>query len=308
MNYIESSLGRLKLASCVTVASGTFGLDYLKLKDAEGKPLLPQEALGAYVSKTITYEPKAGNPSPRLYETECGLLNSIGLQNPGLKGFLKTDLPLLKEALRIPLIVSFSGSSIDEFCQMITAMDPYPEIAGYEVNVSCPNVEKEGIAFGADPEVIHKLVSRLVAITDKELIVKLSPNVTDIAQMALAAQEAGASSLALINTLWGMAIDWRSGKAMLSKKVGGYSGRGVKPVALALVYKAAQVAKIPILAMGGIHTWQDALEFIYAGASAVAVGTANFTDPGAPAKIAQGLQEHCQANSLRIKDIIAKVK
>lgn len=308
MKHIESSLGKLKLDSCVTVASGTFGLEYFKLRDSEGKPLLPQESLGAYVSKTITYEPKAGNPSPRLYETECGLLNSIGLQNPGLKGFLHTDLPVLKETLRIPLIVSFSGSSIAEFCEMITAMEPYDEIAGFEVNVSCPNVEKEGIAFGADPEVIHTLVSRLAALTDKELIVKLSPNVTDIAQMALAAQEAGASSLALINTLWGMAIDWKTGKPMLSRKVGGYSGRGVKPVALALVYKAAQAVDIPILAMGGIHTWQDALEFIYAGASAVAVGTANFNDPGAPAKIAKGLHEHCRTNNIHIRDLIAKVR
>ena len=308
MKYIESSLGKLKLDSCVTVASGTFGLDYLKLRDADGKLLLPQESLGAYVSKTITYELKAGNPSPRLYETECGLLNSIGLQNPGLKGFLQTDLPILKDALRIPLIVSFSGSSIDEFCEMITAMEPYQQIAGYEVNVSCPNVETEGIALGADPDVIHKLVASLAALTDKELIVKLSPSVTDIAQMALAAQEAGASSIALINTLWGMAIDWRTGKAMLSKKVGGYSGRGVKPVALALVYKVAQVVDIPILAMGGIHTWQDALEFIYAGASAVAVGTANFNDPGAPAKIAKGLQEHCKTNNIHIKDLIANLR
>ena len=308
MKHIESALGKLKLDSCVTVASGTFGLEYFRLGDAAGKPLLPQESLGAYVSKTITYEAKAGNPSPRLCETECGLLNSIGLQNPGLKGFLQNDLPVLKETLHIPLIVSFSGSSTDEFCEMITAMEPYREIAGFEVNVSCPNVEKEGIAFGADPEVIHKLVSRLAAITDKELIVKLSPNVTDIAQMALAAQEAGASSLALINTLWGMAIDWKTGRAMLSRKVGGYSGRGVKPVALALVYKAAQVAKIPILAMGGIHTWQDALEFIYAGASAVAVGTANFNDPGAPAKIAKGLHDYCKTNDIHIRDLIAKVK
>lgn len=308
MNYIETSLGKLQLKSCVTVASGTFGLEYLKLKDASGKLLLAQNQLGAYVSKTITYQAKAGNPPPRLYETQCGLLNSIGLQNPGLKGFVKEELPILRNALHIPLIVSFSGSSIDEFCSMLETMELHEGIAGYEVNVSCPNVQKEGIAFGADPEVIFKLTSRLAAITNKELIVKLSPNVTDIAQMAVAAQEAGASSLAMINTLWGMAIDWKTGKAMLSMKVGGYSGKGVKPVALALVYKAAQAVNIPILAMGGISSWQDALEFIYAGASAVALGTANFNDPGVPAKIAKGLQEHCEANKMQIRDLVGKVK
>ena len=307
VNRIDSSLGKLKLETCVTVASGTFGLDYLELRDDAGQILLPQQSLGAYVSKTITYEPKKGNPTPRLYETSCGLLNSIGLQNPGLHAFLEHDLPILKKSLQIPLIVSFSASSIDQFCLMLEAMEAHEGIAAYEVNVSCPNVEKEGIAFGAEAEIIHTLVSRLAEITKKELIVKLSPNVTDIAQIALAAQEAGATSLALINTLWGMAIDWKTGKAKLSKKVGGYSGPGVKPVALALVYKVAQVIKIPILAMGGIRSWQDAIEFFYAGASAIAIGTANFSDPGSPAKIANGLQKFCEEKGIHLRDLIGKV-
>lgn len=299
MSRIASSLGRLQLSSPVTVASGTFGTEYFELFE--------QSLLGAYVSKTLTLHPKAGNPPPRLYETEAGLLNAIGLQNPGLEGFLNEELPRLRSLLRIPLLVSFSGATPDEFTHILTALEKEPGIAGYEINVSCPNVENEGIAFGADPEVVFDLTRKLAQLTQRELIVKLSPNVTDIAAIAQAAEAGGASSLALINTLWGMAIDWQSGKSRISRPVCGYSGIGIKPVALALTYKAAQAVHIPILAMGGIQTWQDALEFFYAGASAIAIGTAFFSDPLAAQALVEGLEKHLAAKDLNLRDIIGKV-
>lgn len=299
MNRLAASLGRMELQSPVAVASGTFGTEYFDLFD--------QSVLGLYVSKTITLQARTGNPPPRLYETEAGLLNAIGLQNPGLEAFIGEELPRLREVLKVPLIVSFSGASIDEFAAVLQALEDQEGIAGYEVNVSCPNVEKEGIAFGADPDVVYALTRRLAELTQRELIVKLSPNVTDITTIAQAAEAGGASSLALINTLYGMAIDWNTGKSRISRPVCGYSGIGIKPVALALTYKTAQAVRIPILAMGGIHSWQDALEFFYAGAAAIAVGTAQYCDPLSAARILQGLREHMEARGLSLKQIIGTV-
>ena len=299
MSRSKSKRGKWNFAPPVTVASGTFGTEYFDFFD--------QRWLGAYVSKTVTFEPKAGNPVPRLYETEAGLLNAIGLQNPGLKGFIGEELPRLRDLLQIPLIVSFSGSTPTEFCQMLECLEKQPGIAGYEVNVSCPNVEKEGLPFGIDPDVVFNLTRELSKLTDKELTVKLSPNVSSIEQVAQAAEAGGATSLALINTLWGMAVDWRTGKSRIGRKVCGYSGMGVKPVALALTYKAAQAVKLPILAMGGIHTWRDALEFFYAGASVVAVGTAMFSNSQAVVELVQGLNGYLEERNLRLKDIIGKV-
>lgn len=298
MNKLATSLGKLPLKSPVTVASGTFDTGYFDLFD--------QKVLGAYVSKTITLHPKAGNPPPRIYETEAGLLNSIGLQNPGLKDFLAEELPRLNDLLEIPLIVSFSASSELEFIHVLIGLDYQEEIAGYEVNISCPNVANEGIAFGADPDVVFSLASKLSALTERELIFKLSPNVTDIARIAEAAEAGGASSLALINTLYGSAIDWKTGRFRTSHPVCGYSGSGIKPVALALTHKVAQAVKIPILALGGIYDWQDALEFFYAGASAIALGTAFYSDPLAAVKLLEGLENHLQETGLCLADIIGK--
>jgi len=300
VNRIATSLGCLKMHSPVTVASGTFGTEYFDF--------FGQDILGAYVSKTITLDPKEGNPPPRLFETEAGLLNSIGLQNPGLESFLSADLPELRAKLRIPLIVSFSGGTEDEFCRILETLETGEGIDGYEVNVSCPNVDNEGIAFGADPDIVHSLTQKLAAITDRELIIKLSPNVANICQIALAAEEGGATSLSLINTLYGMAIDPDTGISRISQKVCGYSGKGIKPVALALTYKTAQSVKIPILSMGGICSWRDALEFFYAGASAVAVGSAFFTDPLAAENIVKGLKKHLEEKDLVLWEIIGKVR
>ena len=299
MNRLQTILGKLELSNPVTVASGTFGLEYSEFFDLN--------RLGAFVTKTITKHAKQGNPPQRLYETECGLLNSIGLQNPGVEVFLKEHLPVLREALNIPIIVSFSGGTIEEFSTILTMMEAEEGIAGYEVNVSCPNVEKEGIAFGVDALIVYELTRRLKRLTKKELIIKLSPNVTDIATIALAAEEGGADSLALINTVSGMAIDPLSGKSRIRMGVCGYSGPAIKPIALANVYKVARKVKIPILAMGGICNWQDALEFFYAGASAIAIGTYNFVQPAAALDTIIGLEKHFLEKGLTLQDVIGKV-
>lgn len=298
MNTMRTNLGKLLLSSPITVASGTF--------DLENFSFFAQEVLGAFVCKTITREPKVGNPPPRLYESEAGLINSIGLQNPGLDAFIAEMLPLLRKELKIPLLVSFSGNSIAEFAEIMSRLEAEEGIAGYELNVSCPNVENEGIAFGVDTEIVFMLCKTLSDITEKELIIKLSPNVTDIAAIALAAEAGGASSIALVNTIWGMAIDWKTGRSQIKKGIGGYSGIGIKPLALALTYKVANAVKIPIIAMGGIYTWHDALEFIWAGASMVALGTANFIDPLAAPKLYDGLYNFLKEKDIMLSEIIGK--
>ncbi len=299
MNRLETQLGKLQMQNPVTVASGTFGPEYGDFFDLN--------KLGAYVTKTITRHPKIGNPPPRLYETEAGLLNSIGLQNPGVHVFLTKDLPELRSKLAIPLIVSFSGGTIEEFTTILAELESAEGIAGYEVNVSCPNVEREGIAFGVDPLVVYELVRRLRPLTQKELIVKLTPNVTDIAAIAVAAEEGGADSLALINTVQGMAIDPMTGRSRVKAGVCGYSGPGIKPIALANVYKVSKAVKLPLIGMGGICNWRDALEFFYAGAAAVAVGTASFINPTACVDIIEGLEKHFADKDITLGYVIGKL-
>jgi len=298
MSQICTSLGRISLPSPVTVASGTFDLENLQFFD--------QSCLGAFVCKTITRHPKVGNPPSRLFETEAGLINSIGLQNPGLDAFVSQHLPILREQLSVPLIVSLSGTSIEEFAFILSSLEAEEGIAGYEINVSCPNVENEGIAFGVDPRVIFDLCQTLAPLTKRELTIKLTPNVTDITAIAKAAESGGATSLALINTIWGMAIDWQSGRSRIKKGIGGYSGIGIKPLALALTYKAVKAVNIPVIAMGGIYSWLDALEFFWAGASAIALGTANFIDPLAVPKVQSGILNYLKEKNLNIADIIGK--
>ncbi|MCB5271934.1 MAG: dihydroorotate dehydrogenase [Candidatus Cloacimonetes bacterium] len=295
---LHSKLGVLELKTPLTVASGTFDLENLEFFDPA--------CLGAFVCKTITRLPKKGNPPPRLYETEAGLLNSIGLQNPGLDAFIAEKLPVYQEQLRMPLIVSVSGSSIAEFAEMIETLETCAGISGYEINISCPNVENEGIAFGVSSEIVYKLVHRLSALTQRELCIKLSPNVSDIAEIAQAAEAGKASSIALINSIYGMAIDYRTGRSRIKKGIAGYTGIGIKPVALALTHKTAQAVNIPILAMGGIYTWQDALEFIWAGASAIAIGTANFINPLAAPELIMGLGKFLLEQQLSISEIKGK--
>ncbi|PID28332.1 MAG: dihydroorotate dehydrogenase B catalytic subunit [Candidatus Cloacimonadota bacterium] len=298
MNRLATSLGKLKLKNPVTVASGTFGIEAGEYYDLN--------KLGAIVTKTITKEPKAGNKPPRIFETTSGMLNSIGLQNPGIDGFIKNTLPLYKDCSS-PMLVSFSGSTINEFCEIMSLLDEQEQIAGYEINVSCPNVENEGIAFGTDPKTVFNLTRELKKITEKEVCVKLTPNVTDIALIAKAAEEGGADSLALINTLLGMAIDYQTGKSRIKRGVAGFSGPAIKPIALLNVWKVASATDIPILAMGGICDWKDALEFFYAGASAVAIGTQNFVNPTATIETINGLDKYLAEKDKTLTDIIGKV-
>ncbi len=297
-SLLHSKLGVIDLKTPLTVASGTFDLENLEFFDPA--------CLGAFVCKTITRYPKKGNPPPRLYETEAGLLNSIGLQNPGLDAFIADKLPVYRQELCMPLIVSISGSSIDEFALMLERLEACEGISGYEINISCPNVENEGIAFGVSSEIVYRLVRRLSSLTQRELCIKLTPNVSEIAEIAQAAEAGKATSIALINSIYGMAIDYRTGKSRIKKGIAGYTGIGIKPVALALTYKAAEAVKIPILAMGGIYTWQDALEFFWAGASAVAIGTANFINPLAAPELIMGLGDFLLKHKLRISDIKGK--
>ncbi|MDD4157503.1 MAG: dihydroorotate dehydrogenase, partial [Candidatus Cloacimonetes bacterium] len=272
-NYLKTKLGKLELNNPVTVASGTFSYEYNEIYDIS--------LLGAIITKTITPQRKIGNPTPRLVETQAGLLNSIGLQNPGINDFLKSEI-IKYEHIKCPLIISFSASTIDEFIQMLKTLENYSlldnsvKISGYEVNVSCPNVENEGLAFGVDAKTVFNLTNKLSQLTQKELIIKLSPNVTDITQIAKAAEDGGATSLSLINTLLGMSIDWQTGVSHIKKGIAGYSGPAIKPVALGCVYRVANKVKIPLLAMGGVSTYKDVNEFIYSGASAVAIRTAQF--------------------------------
>ncbi|MBW6516462.1 MAG: dihydroorotate dehydrogenase [Candidatus Cloacimonetes bacterium] len=306
MNRLKTQLAKIKMKNPVTVASGTFGIEFAELFDLT--------CLGVVVTKTITLEPKAGNHPPRLYETPSGLLNSIGLQNPGVEIFIKESLPDYRKILEdnpdnpTPLVVSFSGATIREFINVLQRLEEVSGIAGYEVNVSCPNVEKEGLSFGVDSEAVYRLTKELKENlkTDRELIIKLTPNVTDIVEIAQAAEEGGCDSLALINTLIGMAIDWQTGNPFIKRGFGGLSGPAIKPVAVYNVFKVSQNTQLPILAMGGIATWQDALEFFYAGANAVAIGTGNFINPLSTLEIIDRLAEFLESKQLDLQSIIGK--
>jgi dihydroorotate dehydrogenase (NAD+) catalytic subunit len=298
MADLKRKIGEMLWKNPVTVASGTFGLEYAELFDIS--------QLGAIVTKTITLLPKPGNEPPRLAETEAGLLNSIGLQNPGLEDFIKNELPEYQK-IDTNLIVSVSGSSIFEFGEIIQKLNNQPKIDGYEINISCPNVENEGIAFGTDTEIVYNLISHLRKITERTIIVKLTPNVTFIEEIAMSAERAGADALSLINTVYGMAIDIETRKPKIKNGIAGYSGIGIKPIALQNVYKVAKVVKIPIIGMGGIRNTNDALEFIIAGASAIAVGTQNFVNPLTILNIIQGLENYLDEKKVQYKDLINSV-
>jgi len=267
--------------------SGTF--DAIAARRAFGDELLEQFPFDCFVSKTITVAPRQGNPPPRLYETPAGLINSIGLPNKGLEGFLASDLPQLAE-LPVPLCVSVMGFSRDELATLVSAVAERDEVALIELNFSCPNVET-GLIMGADPGETARSVERLKPLTGKPLLVKLTPNATDPAAVAVAAQEAGADAVSLINTLKGMALDPRgSGRPWLGAGTGGVSGPAVRAIALQQVASVAQAVRIPVVGMGGIESGRDAADFLRAGASAVAVGTASFRDPGAGTRIAAELR------------------
>jgi dihydroorotate dehydrogenase (NAD+) catalytic subunit len=271
----------IDLAHPIINASGTF--DAIAARRAFGEELIEFFPFAAFVSKTVTLAPREGNPPPRLWEVAGGMINSIGLPNKGLAGYLAHDLPELA-ALPVPLIVNVMGFTRDELAELVTAFAERDEVAALELNVSCPNVET-GLVMGADPAETAALLERVRPLTDKPLIVKLTPNASDVASVARAAQEAGASALSLINTVRGMALDPGTGEPWLGGVTGGVSGPAVGAVALAQVHSVARDVEIPIVAMGGVERGQDALDLMRAGATLVAVGTESFRDPAAGSRI-----------------------
>lgn len=290
------SLGRVTLQNPTVTASGTCGYA------TEYAPYADINRFGAFTTKSITVEERPGNPPPRVVETACGLLNAIGLANVGIERFVKEKLPEIR-ALRIPVFVNVAGHSTQDYVAVCRRLDPLPEIAGLELNVSCPNVA-DGLTFGTDP----KRLGALVAAVRREvrrclLIVKLSPNVTDITATARAAVDAGAECLSLVNTFVGMAVDADTGRPVLANTTGGLSGPAIKPLALYMVHRVyrevAQTAGIPLIGMGGVQGWRDAVEFMLAGATAVGVGTALYADPTRPIQIAEGLAAYAAKRGLR---------
>jgi dihydroorotate dehydrogenase (NAD+) catalytic subunit len=277
----------IELAHPVINGSGTF--DAIAAHRAFGDELFERFPFAAFVSKTVTVEPRQGNPPPRLWEVPGGLINSIGLPNKGLSGYLEHDLPFLAN-LPVPLIVNVMGFSRDEVAELVAAFAERPEVSALELNVSCPNVET-GLVMGADPGETARLVDRVRALTDKPLIVKLTPNATDVPAVARAAEQAGADAVSLINTLKGMALDPKTGGPWLGGVTGGVSGAAVRPIALAQVHAVAQAVEIPIIGMGGVEAGRDGLDLMRAGAALVGVGTESFRDPAAGERIASDLGE-----------------
>lgn len=289
---LSVKLGSFQLANPVIAASGTFGYGL------EFAPFVDLNLLGGFCTKGLSLKPRVGNPVPRMVETSSGMLNAIGLENVGLEKFLKEKIPSL-EKYQTRLIVNFFGDTVTEYVELASALSDVKRVDALEMNVSCPNVEEGGIQFSSDPQVLHRTVSAVRKVTEKFLIVKLSPNVTDITEMALAAEESGADALSLINTHVGMKIDIESGKPWLANTTGGLSGPAIKPMALAMVYKTVRAVKIPVIGIGGIASVEDALEFLMAGARAIQIGTANFIDPAVTIKVINGLREYCQRKGLK---------
>ena len=277
----------LSLKNPVTVASGTFGsgLEYASYCDLG--------CLGALTTKAVTLESRQGNPGQRVYETPAGMLNSIGLMNSGVEHFCHEVLPQLRQIDNLPLIVNVSGSTVEEYAAVAERLNAEQGIAALEINVSCPNVHEGGMAFGTSPGTTAMVTQAVRKRTKLPIFIKLTPNVTDIAPIVRAVEDAGADGFSLINTVLGMAIDIDARKPVFSAIFAGLSGPAVRPIALRMVYQVYQVSKLPIIGMGGISTWQDALQFILAGASVIAVGTANFANPRVTMDIIQGLQSYC---------------
>ena len=290
----------IRMQNPVMTASGTFG--YAQ----EFEPFLDLSRLGAIVVKTITRTPRAGNPPPRIAETPAGMLNAIGLQNVGVHAFIGEKLPYLR-TLGPPIIVNIAGESIDDYVELAKRLSDQEGVSGIELNISCPNVA-DGLIFGCNAVLANKLVACVRRATSLPLIPKLSPNVTDVAEIAQALADGGADALSLINTLIGMAVDVRSRRPKLRNVTGGLSGPAIRPVAVRMVWEVAKTVKLPLIGMGGIMTADDALEFLIAGATAVAVGTANFTSPSSAERIIDGIKAHLVAHNVRrMTDLIGSL-
>jgi dihydroorotate dehydrogenase (NAD+) catalytic subunit len=298
---ISVNLDRLKLKNPVMTASGTFG--YGK----EFDDVIDLNQLGAIVVKGISLKPMIGNPPPRVVETPGGMLNAIGLANIGIDSFLKDKLPWLT-TLNTEVIVNIYGHSINEYGELASALRGVKGVSALEVNISCPNVDKGGLVFGKDPDVSGRVTETVVKNTDKPVIVKLTPNVSDITILAKAVEQAGAHALSVINTLTGMAVDINTRRPRLGNVSGGLSGPAIKPVALYMVYQTARAVRIPVIGIGGILNASDALEFMIAGASAVQVGTANFINPRATIEIIEGIRNYCLLQGIgKISDIVGSL-
>ena len=288
----------LELVNPVIAASGTFGYG------VEFEEIVSLERIGAFVTKGISLEPMRGHPAPRLIQTAAGMLNAIGLQNVGVDEFIARKLPSLEKYPRAKVIVNVFGSTVEEYIAVIEKLNQAHGIAAYELNVSCPNVHAGGMAFGSDCGALEFLVGEAKSATSRPLIVKLSPNVTSIAQMAKISVAAGADALSLTNTFLALSIDVETRRPRLSNITGGLSGPAIKPIALRMVYEAAQAVETPILGMGGIVTPEDAVEFMLAGATAVQVGTASYADPRATERLARGLESWCRSHGVeRVKSL-----
>ena len=296
------NLAGVELKNPVMVASGTFG------SGAEYSEFVDLNRLGAVVTKGVASVPWLGNPAPRIAETASGMLNAIGLQNPGIDLFLKRDLPFL-EKYDTKVIVNVCGHSTEEYLDVVERLADEPRVDMLEINISCPNVKEGGIAFGQDPKAVEAITKAVKAKAKQPIIMKLSPNVTDITVMAKAAEAGGADCLSLINTLTGMKIDIERQTFAIANKTGGLSGPAVKPVAVRMVYQVANAVKIPIIGMGGICTAEDAMEFILAGATAVSIGTANFTNPYTTVEVIDGIEAYMRRHGVEdINELIGLVK
>ncbi|MCX8007526.1 MAG: dihydroorotate dehydrogenase [Coriobacteriia bacterium] len=295
---LRVNIGSLELRSCVLPASGTFG------SGREYADLVDLARIGTVVTKGVSLDPWPGNPQPRIVETASGMLNSIGLQNPGVEAFCATDLPWLVER-GLTVIVNVSGHSVDEYVAVARRLDREEGVKALELNISCPNVDAGGMQFGTSCEAASAVTASVREVTSKPLIVKLSPNVGDIASIAQAVEAAGADAVSLINTLLGMAIDVETQRPVLARRVGGLSGPAIKPVALRMVWEVYEAVSVPVIGMGGIATSHDAIEFMLAGAAAVAVGTQNFVDPAAMTRILDGIEAYCAQHRIAsVADVV----
>ena len=289
----------IELSNPVIPASGCFGYGH------EFAELFDLDRLGTFSFKGTTAKPRFGNPAPRIAEASAGMLNAVGLQNPGVDAVIARELPKLAKVFHKPVIANISGFSAEEYASACAKLDACPQVGWLEVNVSCPNVHGGGMSFGTDPAAAAEVTRAVKAVTTKPVIVKLSPNVTSITDIALAVEDAGADAVSLINTLMGMAIDIEKRKRILSIGTGGLSGPCIKPVALRMVYQVAHAVQIPVIGLGGISNAKDAVEFLLAGASAIEIGTANFLDPAVSVKVAEGIDEYLEKHGFTsVREII----
>jgi len=298
---LSTDLGGIQLRNPVLTASGTFGYG------TELAPFMDLRRIGGFVAKSLTLEPRHGNPPPRIVETPAGMLNAISLENVGVRAFVEEKLPEIPEG--VPVIASVFGTEIESYAEVCKRLAGAPKVAGIEVNASCPHVKSGGIEFGQNPAVLGQLIRAVRRATPLPLLVKLSPNVTSIAEMARVCEGEGADGIAAINTLAALVVDVETRKPSLSNGLGGLSGPAIRPVALRMVWQCAQAVQIPVCGIGGICTAEDAIQFLLCGATAVQVGTANFLNPTAAAEVAEGIEGYCTRHGVaRVSDLVGAVE